>query len=251
LSTPEKDRENTIPPENTPGKENRYRQTQSPIVSNSAPTPRQNNQSDRDKNKTPLWKKIAEISIAASTVGLLFVTGAYAIVSYRQWRELQRSIEISNRAWVGVSRPIDVTGLLLDPKHGKASYIITIKNYGPSVGRYVMVSAHVATERSEAIVAQLQACKEAEAESNRITNSVGHLWGDTLFPSDEEGRHFDDDEFQFNLEPSTLIISGCIAYRDQFGKPRRTRFCYWRREGIKGMVFPVLLYAFPGLNDAE
>jgi hypothetical protein len=73
LSAPNQDVSKTIPPQDTPTPESRQREINSSIVSQITPTPSQQNQSNGRKEDTPLWEKVAAITIAAGTVGLLIV----------------------------------------------------------------------------------------------------------------------------------------------------------------------------------
>jgi hypothetical protein len=182
----------------------------------------------------------------------------YAGVTIVQLYDLRHSIEMNNRAWVGLDRPVDVTAFSFGPKEGKASYIVTLKNYGPSVAQHIAISAHVSTNIAEVVAQQLQACKEAEATSNGWFQAPAqhfgeHLVGDTLFPSDAEGRHFDNQTFNpyGTAAPNVLTVTGCVVYRDQFGKQRRTRFCYWYFGNPTQIPYPTFLYQAIGLNDAN
>jgi hypothetical protein len=54
------------------------------------------------------------------------------------------------------------------------------------------------------------------------------------------------------IHPSPLMIIGCIAYRDQFGKERQTRMCYGGQGQLEKISAAELLYQCPmGDNDAR
>lgn len=73
MNPPDKNGGETIPPQDTPHEENRDRQVQPTSVSQSPPSPPQQSQSSRGTNDAPAWEKLAGITIAAGTIGLLIV----------------------------------------------------------------------------------------------------------------------------------------------------------------------------------
>jgi hypothetical protein len=217
-----------------------------------SPIPSQHDHPRKDEDHTPGWKKAVEISA-------IVIAFTYATLTFLQWTALKHSIELSNRAWVGVSRPVEVTAVNYDAKNAKASYIVSLKNYGPSVALHVGIAAQVTTNLMQLVPLLQKDCKDAKGMANGLYISpvekfAENILGETLYPSNEEGRYFDDQSFQPypGIEtPKELYVVGCIAYKDQFGNLRQTRFCNWYYGNLKEAKFPLFLYSFFGLNDAN
>lgn len=112
------------------------------------------------------------------------------------------------------------------------------------------------------MVAKLfNACEEATSFSNGTTTVAGnpdykeYVLGTSIFPSAEENRRFDNVPIihDNSIDASTgVFVFGCITYKDQFGKIRRTRFmnnAAWPME--TKLAFPISLYEFSDYNDAN
>lgn len=177
----------------------------------------------------------------------------YAAVAGYQLVELRRSIEVSNRAWIGVSRPVSITSIDSRGPEPVVTYVVTVKNYGPSVAQHLYPSAHIVTRAFDLLEQAHNSCKEAEMGSNGIMVNAGsksaeHVIGDSMFPGDEYGRWFSG---KF-IAGDGFYIVGCVAYRDQFGKERHTQFCNWYQgTDLMKEKLPILMYSFLGLNQAD
>jgi hypothetical protein len=178
-----------------------------------------------------------------------------------QLTEMHNDTILNHRAWIGVDRPIELDSIVLDPKDAKANYVVTLRNYGSSVALHVGISAY-AVVRAQDIFPRLHtACDEAASTSNGImAESSGRFlpeqaMGDSLFPSQEEGRHFQNQRIEHpEMDSSKIIyVLGCVVYCDQFRQQRRTRFfhVYFSDGDMSRLRFPVLLYQFGGFNDVE
>jgi hypothetical protein len=197
---------------------------------------------------------IAIFTIVIALTGIL-----YTVFAGFQWREMNKSSVLINRAWVGVKQPIWLSNLTLDAKNAKANYIITIKNYGPSVALNVAVSARVVVGPQYIIPTVYTTCEEASQESNAVMVQAGNpnysekAIGDSIFPSEEEGKHFSETAVQGRDTDISkgIFVVGCIIYKDQFGNQRRTRFHHGEMGAeMDQLTFPLAMYQFLGFNDA-
>lgn len=75
-------------------------------------------QSERKRTTNDERHYTVQNSMRKATWCAFIAAAAYAAISGWQWYDLRRSIEISNRAWVGLDRPVDVTDFTYDPKEG-------------------------------------------------------------------------------------------------------------------------------------
>lgn len=190
---------------------------------------------------------------------LTFVIAASTFVAALQLIEMHNATIVSQRAWIGVSRPIELDALNLDQKGAKASYVVTFKNYGPSVALHVALSARVVVNSLEVFPTRQLVCKEATGMTNGIAYEPGsqfgteHGLGESLFPLDEEEMRFTNQPIDHPelAQNGPLFLIGCIVYRDQFGHQRRTRFTDMYYGDLKNSTFPLSLNPFTGLNDAN
>lgn len=196
-------------------------------------------------------------SIRKATWAAFCAAILYASIAALQWREAHKTMVTANRAWIGVSRPIEITKIQpgTNTENPKVTYVVTLKNYGTSVGLRVWITTRVVTNPIGLKTAAHDSCREALSGSNGIMATAGdphaeHTIGDVMFPTDEYGRWFSDE----SLSPTKqFFIVGCVAYKDQFGQQRHTQFCNWYRGGddITKPTPPIFLYSFFGWNDAD
>jgi hypothetical protein len=202
-------------------------------------------------DQTPWWKTFGEGAAIIGGIGLL-------IVNFFQMKATQQAADAttqatvrSTRPWVGVQYPIEVTSV--DWDNHTATYVVTIKNYGPSVALHLAVAANIVSNSVVLPQIQNEAC-ERSLMISKGTASNGQqfppMTGETMFPTDGFGRWFTDDSFPVAQDSNRFWIVGCITYSDQFEKPRVTRFCNVYYKPIKSATFPIFLYSFFGLNDA-
>jgi hypothetical protein len=182
----------------------------------------------------------------------------YAGITFFLWKDANKNFVASQRAWVGISRPISVSTIDFISANPKATWVVSLKNYGPSVARHVSLSAVAVSTPVWAIQTQELMCRYAIGSGPKgrfvdTHHSIPQGLGDTLFPSEEEGKWFENAVFP-QLSPigeGTFFIVGCVAYVDQFDKQRTTRFCYWYYTDARKAKMPILLYQFWGLNEAN
>jgi hypothetical protein len=86
-------------------------------------------------DQTPWWKTVLE--------GVVIISGVcYAIITFLMWRDSHDNFVVNQRAWIGVDRPITVSAASVEAPHkGKASFVVTVKNFGNSVALSTSVSA--------------------------------------------------------------------------------------------------------------
>lgn len=167
-------------------------------------------------------------------IAVLIYTG----VTISEWKEMHQSMVISQRAWVGPSGPPVINSLDLGPPTAKVSFSIAIKDFGQSVAVHVVPWAEVTFAADKLDATVKETCDNAisisngvfldsQAAFNGIHREVrpDRPFGNILFPNQETPTTFTG---YVNSKPDAKLmwIIGCIAYRDQFGNERRTRFCY-------------------------
>jgi hypothetical protein len=195
---------------------------------------------------SPWWKDWLE--------GIALIAGiSYAIVTFCMWRDAHDDFIVNQRAWIGVDRPISVESLTGDI----TKCIVTIKNFGNSVALNVGISAKAIGAWDQMKPASETACKEATNVSRIYKTKVQSNFGElpkemstgVMFPGEVSGHHFTG-TIQKGIAESPLTVVGCLVYRDQFDKERRSRFCYQAEDTEN--AFPRLIYQCPfGVNDAN
>jgi hypothetical protein len=158
LRAPSKEGGEPVSPQEYTGEERSDRPFQPPIVTEIAPAPIHSNQTEWRKDDTPLWKKIAEWSIAAATVGLLFINifqlgaakkaakaaEAGAVAAQNAADIAKRSLESTQRAFITFSPNLAVTGIRNKPGGDRIiewSFSVPIENSGvtPTKGMHLHV----------------------------------------------------------------------------------------------------------------
>jgi hypothetical protein len=217
------------------------------IVLKVGPSPEHSSEAKSGRYKTVEWWK-DRLEVAAIVAGIF-----YAIVTFCMWRDAHDNFVVNQRAWVGVDRPIDLESL----KDGSLEYIVTIKNFGNSVGTDVGISAEAISAWDKMKPVSEDTCHNATNTSHfskvRVRTNFGEMpkgiSAGVIFPNDVAGHHFSSG-VQKGIAESPLTVVGCIIYRDQFDKERRTRFCYQAVTGED--TFPRLIYpCVVGVNDAS
>jgi hypothetical protein len=204
--------------------------------------------------------KFTDIVMVVLTV-LIFAAAFWsALIFDGQLSEARKATVLSQRAWIGVSQSVELDTLHLDSTPEQTKFIIPIHNYGNSVALHIAIEARVVVTVGEIIPTLVSNCEKAQSESGANIQLAGtgyneNAAGDSLFPSQEENRHF----FQNQIDASRwttanggVFVVGCIFYDDQFGKQHRTRLVYGAiGEDPKMVKLPGVLYQFVGFNDAN
>lgn len=157
------------------------------------------------------------------------LTGWYAWTSHKQWRDLRRNFEVSQRAWIktGISWP---TLVFDQPAVGK----LVIKN----IGKSPVTRLHCAV-RLEVVGKDSEPTLSASERFLRVDTSI-------MFPADEtsyqvylpdkagNARAFTSVELRdLTNGGDYLAMYGVVAYVDQFGA-HWTRFCGYQPEASEG-----------------
>jgi len=248
LRTPKENCEQTIPPQDNTTKESHRAGIESPIISNIPPTPSQHNDPNRGKNDTPRWKKIAEICIAISTVGLLIVTGAYAVVSYCQWQQMREQTKVSQRQLEALDRPWLKVTFSAEPitfQQGGMQIGVRphITNVGHSVATGVMVPTKIflASDADDIFKKPLRVQKElCDPIADKSISGERNETQISIFPDSADnslllGQGFSRDEINsaptanshFTVKHLVPIMVGCVDY--QYGtavRHHQTRFIF-------------------------
>jgi hypothetical protein len=213
------------------------------------------------------WEFVKEPKHSNALIAILTfiiaVTGiAYTIFSALQWVATRESVKTagdaliqSNRPWVGVMYPLEITAINWQAKPvPTANYVITIKNYGPSIALRLSIAANAVSDSLTLLQVQDQTCIRSWKISRGTTlegQEVERMAGGMMFPSDSHGRHFNDDPFPVSADSPRFWIIGCITYDDQFGNDRQTRFANVYYDPVKSAKLPIFLYSFFAMNDAN
>jgi hypothetical protein len=144
---------------------------------------------------------------------------------------IRHSLEVQQRAWVGLSRPIVPTSFQLTPKISVQAEI-PLKNFGRSPAMKVLAGMMPVTNK-EIHERAPRACElilnfvNGTIPKNQLRPGEPQLRRGLILNPDEEGT-FRIATGNDTIDPNsadTLYFLGCIAYRDQFGHTRTTRFC--------------------------
>jgi hypothetical protein len=176
------------------------------------------------------WKSVLEILTFVSVL-------AYAVISYRMWREMQTQTVNSERAWVGLGDPIVIDGIAGSGNQVKIRGHYTIKNFGHGpalkvVGPFGIFEDPVPKLEMERRVTQSfcdSAVKFATGSVPLVGSEQPGAFGRILFPDQYAEATID-----FNGSTETLKhlrFIGCVGYLDQFDKPHWTKFCMERAPG--------------------
>lgn len=173
------------------------------------------------------------------------------LVAVCQLRETHRDLVIAQRPWMGISEPITVSFVSIDAKDPKASYVIKVKNFGASVATHVSVSARPVVRADQIYPARDIVCKEAKSWSNAPSIFPGQgiiekTGGGIVFPVQEGVADFQNQRIErpdFDQQRHLYVV-GCLAYEDQFGESRETRFLYWSGDDVTAIKLPAQLSPF-------
>jgi len=144
---------------------------------------------------------------------------------------IQHSLEVQQRAWVGLSRPIVPTSFQLIPRIS-VQVEIPLKNFGHSPAMKVLAVMMPVTHK-EIHERAPRACKlildfvSGTIPKNQLQPGEPQLRRGLMLNPDEEATlriATGDDTINPN-SVDTLYFLGCVAYRDQSGHTRTTRFC--------------------------
>jgi hypothetical protein len=186
-------------------------------------------------------------------MAVVLVTITYTIYAHRQWQTMQRQLELSGRAWVGLAGDI----VLTRPPHfqpGQPGLVFmglgikyAVKNFGKSpaineVDSYEWIAAQApnTTNRPERQMNAL--CSGLEDDVKNPKNDSGNV----VFPNSSANEDFTDITGMSELPADIKIINRlwiiiCIVYRDDFGI-HQSRF--WLRSNQPDIT--VTIPATPG-----
>ncbi|MGA2102019.1 MAG: hypothetical protein ABSG34_12990 [Candidatus Sulfotelmatobacter sp.] len=208
------------------------------------------------QERHPIWQRLKTGAEVFGIGAAVFI----ALITYFQWDDAHKNFILGQRAWLGVREPSSITNIVNGPEDSKITYVVTLRNYGNSVAKHIWITSKVATRADDIWPYITQSCGEADRGTNatlkvwnveRTAIAGGFLAGDVMFPSQEYGRWFKDISVK---RTGVMFIVGCVAYRDQFGNLRHTKFCDWVQADLMQLKtgdLPVYLYAFFGANDAD
>jgi len=187
----------------------------------------------------------------------------YAGIAAFQWKDANDNFAVSQRAWIGVNGPIKIDSISLDQKGaGKASFTVPIKNYGNSVALDVSIWAEAINGFDTMDHASGETCQYADAFSNlrhsKHMKSPGaavdfpqQVSPGLMFQGEANEHPFREVVIQNSKVPLGFAVIGCISYKDQFGKQRRTRLCYGGPNTGPMGAGSLLFQCAIGINDAN
>lgn len=211
---------------------------ESPAESQPTRTPAQEISSAPNESEVKdLGDKIraAEKWMIRLTAAIVFLTFGLVIVGFLQWnamrgqlKEMEATLVFSQRPWVGIDKPT----LAYDQATKHWSIDFVVKNYGSSPALHSVVGTTIPEYLTPAAQATMDhfggTCGTADWLSTGKGSVPGmpiiqQIGGYTVFPGNSV----------ISVTPQSIGETGkparwmgCIAYSDQFGKLRHTRFCY-------------------------
>jgi hypothetical protein len=195
------------------------------VVSQVPPPPSERNDTNRSKDPTPRWKKIAEIAVAVSTLGLLIVN----IFQSRATRDAADAAKNAADSAVAANRPWIVADS--PPQHKRTIQEANLewRNAGktPAVAVFSMVEYFLA-----GFPRRLRTCSEMEIA---LKTQDRNTWQYQAFVA-QDGR------YETGLSntpawsgPAPLNIHGCVWYTDVLSNTERTsEFFYMALDGRFG-----------------
>jgi hypothetical protein len=178
------------------------------------------------------WKDLLPLMLTGL---IFFITCVYTVFSFLQWRTMERTIEIGNRAYVSV----DKGSLLKELKVGEpVNATVNFVNKGNTPALKVKTRGSIGftadqiSEPMQPIPGDVN-----DPQSTAVIAKDGAMYAgfEGAVPLDEQGMEL------FNQKKLRLYIWGVIEYEDMFGKPHKTSFCFTHppEPGISLEVCPI------------
>jgi len=221
--TPNEAGSETVSPQDYTREGSGRRQIGLPIVAQSAPTPIRANQADRRTDDTPRWKKIAEWSIAAATVGLLIIniflwwsTQKAANAAKSAAETAEKSFKLARQRAEDSDEAIcNVRG---EVESGSNVEHLTVSNAGKvpahTVGVYIEVSRNSLPSNERITLFQ------------SLDISQDELRGESPILKDVVLSGFGEPDWKkINQIREAVVVSGVIKYENGFGSVRHRTFC--------------------------
>jgi len=158
------------------------------------------------------------------------LTAVIAIYSIRSVNAAHEALTRSNRPWLGkdgdVALQVSNTGE--DFIGGSISF--TVRNFGPSPALHVGYGIQPFVRIRDGKDAWNETHEEARKQACQLADTLAFIGGDSIFPQ-QGGTYTTSGAFRtpgFKKAYKLFLISGCLAYRDQFDPNRTTHhttFC--------------------------
>jgi len=193
---------------------------------NSRPTPPQREHAEAPERWWKRWKPYVFLLNLATFA----VVAWYACVTNRIWHEMRRTNELTqetlwrqNQPWVGIPGPISPSG--------NSQIEWTIRNYGTSPARRIVVDAYAIEEKIARTWKTMRPCNDSALESINDPSQQANV----LFPSDKlTGSSIVKENVQ--ITQGHRFIAVCVTYQgrdfafvDAHGWPTRiynTKYIY-------------------------
>ena len=261
LCMPTEDRSETVSPRNGAKEGNNPGPIKPTVPSQNAPAPVQAYQTDRRKDRTPRWKKIAEWSIAGATGGLLIINILLWLATKNSSETLQKQLELNDRPWVKVTgvdlrgnreipalsfqelpNALRLQGFPLAPEYQvTVNYEVHLKILGRSPALNIEIRPELYLAQwgvagggyRESIAAEeKRACEEFASQKKEIKNA-----GTAAFPDETPtvfqatGNRVNREGMNWFFDSPTLyvlpVLIGCVDYQFQSSdRHHQTRFVY-------------------------
>lgn len=179
--------------------------------------------------------KFHEEIIAATTIGILFFTGAVAVYTYGLWletgklvKEAKDSSQKDLRAHIGLeSMHFPYTGNPLDPSDRRKMLPdtrkqprIRIRNFGKTAAHHVMVRINSQWTMMNADFEHTYEERDYKAPILMLAPTQAYgVWAHT-----QGGRAFDPFRY-YNTDLELVVVYGAIIYEDIYHRWWVTRFC--------------------------
>jgi hypothetical protein len=175
------------------------------------------------------------------------------------WQDAHNNFIVGQRAWVGIRSPVVLKSFTVGQP---VSFETDMYNFGPSPALHAVNWAEVNYDGMDVEKTMQSSCGNAYSLSHGMfakdmhNPSAGTIisdapYGQTLFPGMAFPNTFASLDTRKEPYEGNVFIVGCISYRDQFGRERRTRYCAVTPKALKDLPLPAQLANCTTYNDAD
>jgi hypothetical protein len=186
---------------------------------------------------------------------LIFCTTvAYTVYSHRQWLTMQRQLELSERAWLGLDGTVQLAALPQfhqEAIQGKQWTMVrmglsySVKNFGssPGIGEADAFEFFPMRDNAPKPISEMQGLCRLLENTMKSGRATGFDSGSVVFPQNEIRENSGLDAWQGIPQDIKVIhrfwAIGCIVYSDAFGI-HHSKFWFKSNQSDIGNLIPVL-----------
>ena len=227
----------------------------------------QSNKAESDQSAKSERDYKVQNSIRYATWSAVIAAMIYAGITLFQWRDAHQNFVANQRAWIGINGSVRINAISLEKDgSGKISFTVPTKNFGNSVALDIAMEGEGINGYDPMDAASIETCQTATTLSNvrylkhvRVPNPSGmpefnlpqQISPGLMFQAESSVHSFPERLVKTSKVVLGVAVIGCIVYKDQFGKQRRTRFCYGGIGSGTITAGSLLSPCVLGINDAE